>query len=588
MVSFKLDTIIKSLKSSYGEDFLNTITMQLHTAIDAQYTFIAKLDKTKNVSRTVTMVSEDGFGENFEYSLQHTPCADVSDNSTCIYPKEICSLYPQDQLLIDMGIEGYVGAPLHNSKGEVFGLVVALYTKPINSAKDIAALFELFSGRIAAEIERSEHEIALNKLNKTLESSVRYRTLELEKAMEQLKVSQKNLVEKEKLASLGELVAGVAHEINTPLSIAILSNSALKSKVHTLETKFNQRALSKRDLEEFINDSNEATNGISVNLTRSAELINNFKQVAADANTDERVIINLSQWLNSLSMSLNTLLAQSNINLILNIPNHSIVIRTLPSRLAQVLTNIITNAIIHAYPAELTFAQKELSMTLMTKNDAAIIEISDNGIGMNKETQEKIFNPFYTTNRAAGGVGLGMSIVYNLVTNSLGGTIQISSQQQGSKIIISLPKPENKKLLIVSSFERATANSYKFYHSFHARLINSNETVKAILEKTDMDHQHKMILSSMNLFVDNINCLQQFTQSEKIQKLITMHNVELSISNDLFVLWKDCFIATLNEFDNKFDDVLSQIWNESLTEFIGYFTMSDDERAKIEQFDAQI
>ena len=156
MIHFNIDKIITSLKSSYGKDFLDTITMQLHKSIGAQFTFIAKLDAIRNVSQTMSLVAGDEFAENFEYSLEFTPCADVSDDSTCIFPSKICNLYPKDQLLIDMGIDGYIGAPLHDSKGAVFGLVVALYSKPIENAEEVASLFELFAGRISAELERAE------------------------------------------------------------------------------------------------------------------------------------------------------------------------------------------------------------------------------------------------------------------------------------------------------------------------------------------------------------------------------------------------------------------------------------------------
>ncbi|GLX81082.1 GAF domain-containing protein [Thalassotalea eurytherma] len=148
MQKIQIAKIIQSLKSSYGKDILDTITMQLHQAIGAQYTFIARLDNQRNVSKTLSLVADNEFADNIEYSLEFTPCADVSDNSTCIYPNKICSLYPKDQLLNDMAVEGYVGAPLHSSNGDVFGLVVALYCEEISYCDEVAALFELFAGRI--------------------------------------------------------------------------------------------------------------------------------------------------------------------------------------------------------------------------------------------------------------------------------------------------------------------------------------------------------------------------------------------------------------------------------------------------------
>lgn len=178
MQGFNIEKVIQELRSSYGKNFLDNITMQLHRSIDAQYTFIAKLDREKAISKTLSLVAGNEFAENFEYSLEYTPCEDVSNDNTCIYPTGICSLYPKDQLLIDMEIDGYVGAPLRDSSNRVFGIIVALYSDKIANASNVASLFELFAGRISAEIERSEKEKALKDLNKSLTK----KTIELEAA----------------------------------------------------------------------------------------------------------------------------------------------------------------------------------------------------------------------------------------------------------------------------------------------------------------------------------------------------------------------------------------------------------------------
>ncbi|WP_052446083.1 putative bifunctional diguanylate cyclase/phosphodiesterase [Aeromonas fluvialis] len=164
MKEFDIKKIIKSLKNAYGEEFISSITMQLHKLIDADYTFVAKLDLNRRVSQTISLAAGDSFGKNFEYALQHTPCEDVSQNNTCVYSKGVCHHYPNDQLLIDMGIEGYIGSPLLNSSGQVFGLIVTLFKHKISHTENISALFELFAGRISAEVERleKEQEIAAN------------------------------------------------------------------------------------------------------------------------------------------------------------------------------------------------------------------------------------------------------------------------------------------------------------------------------------------------------------------------------------------------------------------------------------------
>lgn len=429
MNTFKIDEIIQSLKSTYGKDFLDTITMQLHQSIGAQFTFIAKLDHARYVSKTLSLVAGDDFAENFEYSLEHTPCADVSDDSTCIYPSQICDLYPKDQLLVDMGIEGYVGAPLHSADGKVFGIVVALYSNSIENAQDVAALFELFAGRISAELERSEKEDALKELNESLEQKVIERTAALNQTIEQLKASQAQLVEQEKLASLGRLVAGVAHEVNTPLGVAVLGTSTLASDIYALEKKFTAGAISKNDMETYFADAKEMTQSIEFNLARASELIGNFKQMATDFHSDEKSTINVVDWLSSTSTSLKPMLKKAGISLVLKLPESSIVVTTYPSRLAQVITNIISNTVKHAFPSHSVKSEKSIVITLSGNASEYSISLADNGVGMSADVKAKMFDPFFTTNRQGGGMGLGMSIVHNLVTNSLNGRLMVNSHE---------------------------------------------------------------------------------------------------------------------------------------------------------------
>ena len=437
MRRFDIDTIISALKSSYGKDFLDTITMQLHRAIGAQYTFIAKLDRDRQVSQTMSLVAGNDFGENFEYALAHTPCADVSHNTTCIYPTRICQIYPNDQLLIDMGIDGYVGAPLHSSKGDVFGLVVALYASPIEDANAVATLFELFAGRIAAELERLEKEEALEQLHRSLEQKVAYRTQELEHTIKQLQASQKQLVEQEKLASLGRLVAGVAHEVNTPLGVAMLGNSTVIDDLDKLNSKYALGKLTKTDLARYLGDAREACRAVEFNLQRASELVVNFKQMASDFYSDPLVNINLVDWVTSISISLKPMLKKAAIELYLKLPETAVLVTTYPSRLAQVLTNLISNAVKHAFPSSFYVADKCVSLTLALSDEGYSIVIEDNGAGMNPDTRAKILDPFFTTDRSTGSMGLGMSIVHNLVTGSLQGRMDIQSEEgKGTRITL--------------------------------------------------------------------------------------------------------------------------------------------------------
>jgi hypothetical protein len=123
-------------------------------------------------SKTISLVVKNQLADNFEYPLNDTPCAVLSEDNICLYPKDICSLFPKDQLLIDMKIEGYVGVPLHDSQGEVIGIIVALHENEIKNVDFIKTLIELFSGRIAVEMERSVQEKNLKQLNKKLAAKI--------------------------------------------------------------------------------------------------------------------------------------------------------------------------------------------------------------------------------------------------------------------------------------------------------------------------------------------------------------------------------------------------------------------------------
>lgn len=432
--------ILSALQSTSGKDFLDRLTLQLHQAIGADYTFISRININSKNSTTLSLVDHGEIAENFTYSLEHTPCADVSDDSLCVYPENICSFYPKDQLLVDMKIEGYIGTPLHDSQNNVMGIVVALYEKKINDPELVTSLFELFTGRISAEIERMEHQDALTKLNNELERKVTERTNKLQETLDRLKASQNQLIENEKLAALGRLVAGVAHEVNTPLGVALLANSTIESCYHEIKEAFTTNALSKHALESNLETINEAQESIALNLSRATELITNFKQLASDFHIDELETINLSDWIDALLSSLQLLINTSDIELIKHYPESNIELITYPFRLAQVITNIISNSVNHAFDHKST-DHKFIAIDVQTSDDECIISLQDNGQGMDQNVASHIYDPFFTTKRGDGGTGLGMSIVKNLVSDSLKGSIAVESKPgEGTKVSIYLPK----------------------------------------------------------------------------------------------------------------------------------------------------
>jgi PAS domain S-box-containing protein len=184
----ELPEIIKSLKSTYGNEFFNEIAKQLNKVIDVDYTFIAQIDNHKRIAQSISLVVNGNIADNFEYELLDTPCAVAINDSVCLYPKNICHYFPNDQLLIDMNIEGYIGVALYNSNGQVIGIIVALHKGEIKDPDFAKTLFELFSGRIAAELERSEQKKHLEELNVQLSSKVK----ELVESEHRLSIHLKN------------------------------------------------------------------------------------------------------------------------------------------------------------------------------------------------------------------------------------------------------------------------------------------------------------------------------------------------------------------------------------------------------------
>ena len=420
----QIRTIIEAVSNTYGDDFFNSITLALHNVIGADYTFIAVLDAEKSISRTIALVAKGQIADNFEYALQDTPCADVADNSVCYYRDHVCEIFPKDQLLIDMHIKAYLGTPLHDSKQEVMGLIVSLYEEPLEDDHEVVTLFKVFSGRIAAELERRDYEASL-------EEKVASRTLELSTTLEQLKLAQDHLVESDKMAALGGLVAGISHEVNTPLGIAITTHSIIAEEHRRLNEKITNACLSIKDMDHYQQAVDSALSMLGDNLFRAKELIENFKKTAVDQHHLEIETINIKKYYNKLVSTLNSILKTKKVSLTIT-GDDNINLPTYPGIHAQILTNLITNSVRHGFS---DIESNQIVINIVKQNNIVEVHYQDNGVGLSKEAQKHVFDPFFTTARQSGGVGLGMSIVYNLITQKLDGKIFIDKKSSGACFI---------------------------------------------------------------------------------------------------------------------------------------------------------
>jgi PAS domain S-box-containing protein len=259
-----------------------------------------------------------------------------------------------------------------------------------------------------------------------------------EAALRNLRETQNSLIEAEKLAALGRLVAGVAHEVNNPVGISLTVASSLERKTELFATEVARGNLKRSALNEFLETSRDASSQLVANLNRAAELITSFKQVAADRNYSDQRTFDLGDLTEQVVLSLRPGLRKH--NLALNVDcQPSLMMNSYPGPYGQVLTNLFLNAVAHAFPNGGPGAI-DIQVRESGRDNVEII-FSDNGCGMSLDVRRRAFDPFFTTRRDQGGTGLGLHIVYNIVTNRLGGRLDLDSAPGGgTRIQIILPR----------------------------------------------------------------------------------------------------------------------------------------------------
>jgi signal transduction histidine kinase len=260
-----------------------------------------------------------------------------------------------------------------------------------------------------------------------------------ESALLELNAAQQNLIDAERLAALGGLVAGVAHEVNNPIGISLTVASSFARRTDQFEAEMKSgTTLRRSQLEEFVRSSRDASQQLVGNLHRAAELIQSFKQVAVDRSHAERRQFSLSEATDQIIASLRPVLKRSPITLSVDVPE-GLVVDGFPGSYGQILTNLFLNAANHAFPDGRSGA---ISISAKPRgNDDIEIIFADNGAGMTPDVQRQAFDPFFTTRRNDGGTGLGLHIVYNLVTQQLGGRMMLESRLgQGTTFRIIMPR----------------------------------------------------------------------------------------------------------------------------------------------------
>ena len=320
---------------------------------------------------------------------------------------------------------------------------------PDVSDRDLALLSQTLQDLLYAMAEREASLLATQNELELRVSEVAISNAELNAALRRLHAAQEHMENSEKMASLGGLVAGVAHEINTPVGIAVTAASSMQAMVQTVSEKYQRGELGHRELCELLDKAQQYCQLLMSNLKRATDLVRSFKQVAVNQTADDLSGFDLRAYVEEVWCSLSPQLKGTSLHYVFECEG-DMAVRGYAGAISQILTNLVMNSLMHGYKAGATGT---LSLTLQRNGDMVNMRYCDDGEGIAPEYLDNVFEPFFTTKRGSGGSGLGMYIVYNLATQRLQGDIALQSEP-GRGLCVSLTFPADlggEKPLVNSS-----------------------------------------------------------------------------------------------------------------------------------------
>ncbi len=294
--------------------------------------------------------------------------------------------------------------------------------------QNINILFDRTEKNLAKKISAEKDALMLNyDLKDKLQNrtdALKESNQELLSTLEKLHQFQGQLVESEKMASLGDMVAGVAHEVNTPIGLGVTASTLLSDRINEIMVAYENKTLKSSQLKKFLSEGKVNVAIIYRNLNRAANLISSFKKVAVDQSHEESRFFNMAELLNDVLLTLAPQIKNTPYKIELNCPN-DLSVTSKPGPINQILINLILNSFIHGFEGK---EQGTIIITVKLINGQLNIKYQDDGLGIEGTIKNKVFEPFTTTKRGSGGSGLGLHLVYNLITQALGGSIQLESE----------------------------------------------------------------------------------------------------------------------------------------------------------------
>ena len=323
------------------------------------------------------------------------------------------------QPLGNVDIASWMGAPMLLGDQAYGVIIVQSYDAAVIYSQGDLDILAFMASHVAVAIARMQAEREIRRAKDALEEQ----NAALENALTSLKDAQGELVRQEKLASLGRLVAGVAHEINTPLGICVTATSHLVEELKLTREDMAAGVLDEEGLNQFFDIIDQSLRIMTTNTQRAAALVRSFKQVAVDQSSDDIRSFNLRKYLDEVLLSLQPKLKGKPIAIEIDCEER-IEMASFPGAVSQIVTNMVMNSLVHGYEEG---QSGKIKITGKLDGDFVVFEYSDDGVGMDTGALGQLFDPFFTTKRGSGGSGLGAHILFNLVTGALGGTVKVAS-----------------------------------------------------------------------------------------------------------------------------------------------------------------
>jgi signal transduction histidine kinase/CheY-like chemotaxis protein len=421
-------SVVESTARKTGDDFLHSLVRHLAEVTGFKYVFTGEVAGPDNHQiSTIALWADGEFAENIIYDLDGTPCERVVGSDICFFMKDVQQLFPEDHLLVEMGVESYVGVPLYDAYGNATGLLAALHDEPIENVNFLKAVFTIFGERVAGELDRKHAEDNMKSLNSELEAHVECA----------------NLMTKEAVAAnraKSDFLANMSHEIRTPMN-AIIGFSEILSGDPSITEEHKKHI-------DTIQES-------AANLMEIINDILDFSKIEAGKLDIEHVTFSLVEWLSGIESIIRPMAKKKNLEFeVIPHGNLPAMICTDSVRLRQCLINLANNAVKFTKNG---FVHIDISLQEFDGKSHIRFDVEDTGIGVARDKQDSIFNSFSqadsSTTRVYGGTGLGLAITKQL-TGLLEGWLEVTSEQEKGSVF-SLTVPVNIDQASQSNFENS-------------------------------------------------------------------------------------------------------------------------------------